>query len=156
MRLAHASTAIFSFVGVGPLRCNHAIDRAWMRVGDARKDTAMKLPLETIRTIQLDYDQIWVFDGGRDARLRVLHGSTWLTEEGAAADAVVCAGSEVPLHAGRTLVEALGPTRLELVERTAPGTALRSALARWRSALRRAVARLQLGAPAGSAGTLGG
>lgn len=116
----------------------------------------MKQPLETIRTIQLDYDQIWVFDGGRDARLRVLHGATWLTEEGRAADAVVCAGSEVPLHQGRTLVEALGPARLELVERARPWASLRAALAGPLRALRRAVARLQLGASASPAGTLGG
>jgi hypothetical protein len=152
----HASTAIFSFVGALALRCNRAIDRAWMRIGDARKDPAMRQPLETIRTIQLDYDQIWVFDGGRDARLRVLHGATWLTEEGAAADAVVRAGDEVPLHAGRTLVEALGPARLEIVERFAPRAVPRAWLRRLLRALRRTMTRLQLGVPAGQAGTLGG
>ncbi len=102
---------------------------------------------ETMRTIQLDYDQIWVFDGGRDARVRVLHGATWLTEEGRAEDAFLCAGDEWRPRAGRTIVAALAPSRLQVVQATGrrgvgdPLLRLRRA---W-DALRQAIGRMQVG-----------
>lgn len=102
---------------------------------------------ETIRTIQLDYDQIWVFDAGRDARVRVLHGATWLTEEGQAADAVLRAGDEWRPGAGRTILAALAPSRLQVE----PATGRRAAGDLWQplrrawAVMRQAVGRLQMG-----------
>lgn len=107
----------------------------------------MARQMETIRTIQLDYDQIWVFDGGRDARVRVLHGATWLTAEGDAADAFLHAGDEWRAGAGRTVIGALAPSRLQVESpagRRTPGAALQW-LRRAGIALRQSVGRLQVG-----------
>ena len=54
----------------------------------------MNTPTETIRTIDLGYEQMLIFDGGRGARMRVLYGAAWLTGEGDPVDAIVGAGSE--------------------------------------------------------------
>jgi hypothetical protein len=125
---------------------NNFTDDAWMRKVDASKEMAMRQQPETIRTVQLDYDQIVVFDGGRDARLRVLHGATWLTAEGTAGDDFVRAGDERRLADGRTLVGGLGPARLEVVERLASAASASHAwLARLRRALQRVRARHQWG-----------
>jgi Protein of unknown function (DUF2917) len=102
---------------------------------------------ETMRTIDLGYEQMFILDGGRDARVRVLYGATWLTEEGEPGDAFLHADGEVALHGGRTVIEGLEPTRLQIVE-PARRSILQQA-ARWlrqagRSA-RRQVERLQLG-----------
>jgi hypothetical protein len=110
----------------------------------------MRAAAETVTTIDLGYEQLFVFDGGPQARLRVLYGAAWLTEEGQSADAIVGAGGEVPLHGGRALAEALGPTRLQIVA-AARGGALRRAgrwLRRTTTGLRRRLGRLQLGAAA--------
>lgn len=53
---------------------------------------------------------------GRDARLRVLRGSVWLTVEGDADDVVLRAGDEAVLSAARAMVEGLGPVTLQIVE----------------------------------------
>lgn len=76
----------------------------------------MKTTAETARTIDLGYEQLFLFDGGPQARLRVLYGATWLTEEGEPGDVVVRAGHEVALRRGRALIEGLGPTRVQIVE----------------------------------------
>lgn len=68
-----------------------------------------------VRTIDLGYDQMFVFESGPQSRVRVLFGSTWLTQEGRPDDEVVRAGDEVPLHGGRALMQALGPTRVQIV-----------------------------------------
>jgi Protein of unknown function (DUF2917) len=104
---------------------------------------------ETITTINLDHDQILIFDGGRDGRVRVLHGAVWLTREGDPDDAFLGAGAEAAFGGGRTLIESLVPTQVQVSEpigRTATRQAawLRQA---WRRA-RRSIARLQLGATA--------
>jgi hypothetical protein len=67
-----------------------------------------------VRTIDLDYDQILVLDNGPQSRVRVMFGATWLTEEGHVDDAVMRAGDELPLHEGRAVMQALGPTRLQI------------------------------------------
>ena len=104
---------------------------------------------ETVRTIDLDHDQMLIFDGGRDGRVRVLHGGAWLTEEGDAADAFLRAGAEARFHGRRTLIEALGPTQLQVVQQ---GASMRSEVqAAWRrmwSRLRLGAIRHQLGATA--------
>jgi hypothetical protein len=97
---------------------------------------------EIIRTIDLGYEQMWVFDGGPHARMRVLYGATWLTGEGDGADSVVGAGSERALRPGRSLIEALVPSRVQIVERAGRGSAL---LRRWWRAARRTVTRQQFG-----------
>ncbi len=76
----------------------------------------MRTTTEKIRTIDLGYDQMMVFDGGRDGRVRVLFGATWLTQEDDAGDTFLRAGAEVALHGGRTVIEGLEPTRLQIVE----------------------------------------
>ena len=103
--------------------------------------------MQTIRTVDLGYEQMFIFDGGPQTRVRVLYGTTWLTEEGQPGDSVVGAGDEVPLHGGRALVEALRPARIEIVE--TPATLRRGGWLRQlaRSA-RQLVERLQLGARA--------
>lgn len=103
--------------------------------------------IEVIRTIDLGHEQLFVFEGSRGTRVRVLFGATWLTEEGAVADAIVGAGTEAPLRGGRTVIEALAPSRLQIIDN---GRRTASALAQgwlrhaWRP-LRRFVERLQLG-----------
>ncbi len=103
----------------------------------------------TQRTIDLGYEQLFVFEGGPDTRVRVLFGGTWLTEEGAAGDAFVPAGSEVLLHShGNALIEGLGPTRVQIID--TPGQSLghlaAHRLGRLVRSLRRLVERLHLGA----------
>jgi hypothetical protein len=109
-------------------------------------EKTMKTPRETITTIDLGYEQMWIFDGGRDARVRVLYGASWLTGEAAPEDRVLPAGAELALARGRTLVQALAPTRLQLTARRA---GLRDALAtagwRWRSRAARWIGRTQFG-----------
>jgi len=108
----------------------------------------MKGSAETVTTVDLGYEQMLVFDGGPDARVRVLYGATWLTEEGLRDDAIVGTGDEVALHGGRAVAEGLAPTRLQIVQARRPdpaahiGRRLRQAAGR----LRRQFERLQLGA----------
>ena len=108
----------------------------------------MRARAETITTIDLGYEQMFVFDGGPEARVRVLYGATWLTEEGEPGDAIVRAGGEVALHSGRAVIEGLAPTRLQIIERT-DRSASRQAVRRlqqvWRNA-RQQIERLHLGA----------
>jgi hypothetical protein len=115
----------------------------------------MKRRVETVTTVDLGYEQLFVFEGGREARVRVLYGATWLTEEGQPGDAIVGAGGEVALHGGRAVVEGLGPTRLQIVE-SHPNGSLQDA-ARWLQRLarnlRERAGRLQLGTAAAEPNT---
>lgn len=115
----------------------------------------MNHAVETITTFDLDRAQLLAFDGG--TRMRVLFGAAWLTEEGRPGDAIVAAGREVALRGGRSVAEALEPTRLQVVEARRGGVALCAGRRLRRAALgwRRLVARLQLGA-AGSPENPGG
>lgn len=110
----------------------------------------MRHATETITTVDLGYEQMFVFDGGREARVRVLYGATWLTDEGAGDDVIARGGAEMPLRGGRAVIEALAPTRLEIVEGSGRG-ALRQAhdlLSRAVAAVRRHAERLHLGGAA--------
>jgi hypothetical protein len=149
MRQAHASTAIFSFVGGAAAAFNVAMRGALRRAAERR--TTMRT--ETVTTIDLGYEQMFVFDGGRDGRVRVLYGAAWLTEEGRAADAIARAGEELPLHGGLALLEALAPSRLQIIDAGGRGPARRGAdwLRRLARGGRRLFARQQLGAPAAEA-----
>jgi hypothetical protein len=103
---------------------------------------------QTIRTIDLDHDQMLILDGGRNAHLRVLHGATWLTAEGLPEDSVLTAGASADLPARRTLITGLGPTRVQIISpRLGAAARLRSAWVRMLRSLRQRVARLQLGTP---------
>ena len=110
----------------------------------------MRPDREAVTTIDLGYEQLFVFDGGPQARVRVLYGATWLTEEGRPGDTIVEAGAEFALHGGRAVAEALGPTRLQIVKQRRRGAARRLGrrLQRAAHSLRQLVGRLQLGAVA--------
>ncbi len=75
----------------------------------------MKAAASRIRTIDLGYEQMMIFDDGRGERVRVLYGATWLTQEGDGQDTVLRPGAERALGDGRTLVAALEPTRLQVL-----------------------------------------
>ncbi len=72
---------------------------------------------------------------------RVLYGAGWLTQEGELCDTVLSPGDELRLRGGRTLVVALGATRLQRLGDARPAGVLR----RVTSWLRRWATRLQLG-----------
>ena len=106
----------------------------------------MRTTTETVRTIDLGHDQMMVFDGGREGRVRVLFGATWLTQEDEPGDVFLRSGAEVTLHGGRTVIEGLEPTRLQIVE-PAGHRAARAVVwlqSVWHSA-RQHITRLQLG-----------
>ncbi len=92
----------------------------------------MKTAMPQERTVDLANEQMLVLDGDRAARVQVLRGAAWLTDEGDAGDRVVQAGAEATLSCGRTVIEALGPVRLRVAE---GGTSWR---ARWQRLRRRA------------------
>jgi hypothetical protein len=72
----------------------------------------------TVRTIDLGYEQMLMFESHPGAKVRVLYGSVWLTEEGLPQDAIAGSGDEVALRArGAALLESLAPSRVEIVER---------------------------------------
>jgi hypothetical protein len=102
----------------------------------------MKAATPRIRTIDLGYEQMMIFDDGRGERVRVLYGATWLTQEGDGEDTVLGQGAERALCDGRTLIGALEPTRLQILSEPAHGRSLLRRLAQraWRWARR-----LQLG-----------
>jgi hypothetical protein len=102
----------------------------------------MKTAARRIRTIDLGYEQMMIFDDGHGERVRVLYGATWLTQEGEAADAVLRPGAERALRDGRSLIEALEPSRLQILSAPARGRSPARALLR---RARRWISRLQLG-----------
>lgn len=76
----------------------------------------------TVRTIDLGYEQMLMFESHPGAKVRVLYGSIWLTEEGLPQDAIAGSGDEVALRArGTALLESLAPSRVEIVERVSHG-----------------------------------
>lgn len=102
----------------------------------------MKTAATRIRTIDLGYEQMMIFDDGRGERVRVLYGATWLTQEGDAEDIVLRPGAERALCDGRTLIGALEPTRLQLLGGAVQRRSLLRTLAQ---RARRWARRLQLG-----------
>lgn len=102
----------------------------------------MNTTMYRTRTIDLAAAQMLTLDSRRARRVRVLCGAAWLTSEDEPGDSVVRAGDELALQRGRTLVEALGPVRLQLTEAALPWTA--GWPQAWRR-LRRQFARWQLG-----------
>jgi Protein of unknown function (DUF2917) len=102
----------------------------------------MKTAATRIRTIDLGYEQMMIFDDGRGERVLVLYGATWLTQEGQAGDAVLRPGEERALGDGRSLIEALEPSRLQILSEPAHGRSLVRGLLR---RVRRGISRLQFG-----------
>jgi hypothetical protein len=102
----------------------------------------MKAAATRIRTIDLGHEQMMIFDDGRGERVRVLYGVTWLTQEGDASDAVLRPGAERALRDGRSLIEALQPSRLEIL---GPPVRSRSPLRGLPGRVRHWIRRLQLG-----------
>jgi hypothetical protein len=101
----------------------------------------------TVRTIDLGYEQMLMFESHPGAKVRVLYGSIWLTEEGLPQDAIAGSGDEVALRArGAALLESLAPSRVEIVERVshAPWRRLIDAARAVARAVQRWRARLQL------------
>ena len=75
----------------------------------------------TVKTFDLGYDQILLLESHPHRRMRVLHGGVWLTEEGRSEDVFAISGEEVALHARHSaLIEALGPTRVEIIDSVEP------------------------------------
>jgi hypothetical protein len=96
----------------------------------------------TVRTIDLDRDQLLVVDSADGTRVRVLYGAVWLTAERDQQDYFAHTGDELVVdHARRALIESLGMTRLE-IHRPLPRHRLREALAMLRLRAQRWVARV--------------
>jgi hypothetical protein len=98
----------------------------------------------TVRTIDLGYEQLLMFESHPGARVRVLYGSVWLTEEGRLNDTIIGSGDEVALRArGAALLESLAPACVEIVEDTPrrwrrltdAASAVARAVRRWRARL---------------------
>ncbi|MCK7497791.1 MAG: hypothetical protein MZW92_48815 [Comamonadaceae bacterium] len=58
---------------------------------------------------------MFVFEVSREVPRAGAVRRHWLTEEGTVADAIVGAGTEAPLRGGRTVIEALAPSRLQII-----------------------------------------
>jgi Protein of unknown function (DUF2917) len=73
------------------------------------------MPTETIRTIDLDREQLLVLEDRAGARIRVLSGGLWLTEEGRPDDRFARPGDELVLsEPGRAVLEGLDRSRIEV------------------------------------------
>ena len=69
------------------------------------------------RTVDLDHEQLLVIQDRPGTRIQVLFGGLWLTEERNLDDRFAGAGEWLRLEAkGRAVVEALGRSRLRVVE----------------------------------------
>lgn len=87
---------------------------------------ASKWNAGTTRTVDLGYEQMLVLEGRPGTEVKVLYGGVWLTEEGWPDDLFAFTGEGVALRSRRrALIEALGPTRVEIV-RPPRGSRVRS------------------------------
>lgn len=93
----------------------------------------------TVRTVDLDRDQLLMLEAAPGTRVRVLYGSIWLTAERDQQDYFARTGEELVVDeaAPSAMIESLGLTRLEihraLPRRWMPETlaALRTRSLRW-------------------------
>lgn len=77
----------------------------------------------TIRTVDLGYDQMLILEDRPGARVSVLYGGIWLTEEGSREDVFARGGQVVALRSRkRAILEGIGPTRVEVAEPAVAGT----------------------------------
>ena len=85
---------------------------------------ANTMPAVSSRTIDLDHEQLLVLDDRSGARIQVLHGGVWLTEERSLVDRFGSAGQWLRIEArGRAIAEAIGKTRIRVLDaprRSAP------------------------------------
>jgi hypothetical protein len=99
-----------------------------MATNGSRADTAA---ITTIRTVDLDHEQLLMIDGAPGTRVRVLYGTMWLTQAGVDQDAFVGSGGEVELRGpGKVVVEGIGAARVQLALPMRPRGAIARALAR--------------------------
>jgi hypothetical protein len=71
----------------------------------------------SLRTVDLGHEQMLVIDDRPGTRVDVLLGGVWLTEERCWQDRFASAGEWLRVEShGRTVVEAIGPTRVALAE----------------------------------------
>ena len=76
----------------------------------------------TVRTVDMGRNHVVALRPAAGTIVRILHGRAWITQAGAARDAVLDAGSEIALRAGReAVIEGLGPGRVEIVQRRGRG-----------------------------------
>jgi Protein of unknown function (DUF2917) len=69
----------------------------------------------TVRTIDLDHDQMLVFENRARTQVKVLYGGVWMTQEGDPRDYFAGSGEEVAVRSRhRAIVEALQPTRVQI------------------------------------------
>jgi hypothetical protein len=94
-----------------------------------------------IRIVELGNEQLIAFEGGPGECVRLICGAAWLTQEGELGDTLLQAGTDLQLRTGRTLIQALGPARLQLQGAARPPAALLRLARRWQHWARR----LQLG-----------
>jgi hypothetical protein len=88
----------------------------------------------SVRTINLDHEQLLILEGDPGTRVKVLYGGVWLTAEGDRDDRFPASGEEVAVMARRrSILEAIGKTRVELIEPMRSGALQRAvdALRRW-------------------------
>jgi len=105
----------------------------------------MRTPTTTVRTIDLDHDQLLILEDER-GRMQVLHGAVWLTEPGRWADHRLATGAQWPLRGRGAVLTARGAVRLQIVaEAGRQGARWASAWRRIVRAAARQVTRLQLG-----------
>jgi Protein of unknown function (DUF2917) len=71
----------------------------------------------TLRTFDLPGGTLLPFHSAPGARVRILYGRIWMTEEGSKRDAFLASGEEVALGTrGLAVIEALGPARVQLID----------------------------------------
>jgi hypothetical protein len=96
---------------------------------------------QTIRTIDLGYEQMLLIEAHPQMRMRVLYGGIWLTEENRPDDRFLLSGDEVALKSrGLTIAEALAPSRVEVVD--SDGQRAGERLRRWLAAAKAELARV--------------
>ncbi len=77
----------------------------------------MKHESTLLKTLDLSDGSVVPFPSLPGERVRILYGRIWLTEEGSLRDAFLASGEEVALSTrGLAVIEALGPTRIQLFE----------------------------------------
>jgi hypothetical protein len=91
------------------------------------------LSTDLVRTVDLDHEQLLIFENRPGTRFQVLSGGLWLTEEACRDDRFARSGEALKLERrGRAVLEALGRSRVQVI---APaqraGDGLRQLLRRW-------------------------
>jgi hypothetical protein len=76
--------------------------------------------------VQLAKEGLFAIRDGRSTRIVCETGSLWITQEGDSRDSVISAGESFTIgHQGLTILTALEPSRLEILEPDRSGTPAR-------------------------------